>query len=110
MRSRHDPIEPSRISPEAAATMPLSLLRWAQTMHNGLEAKGGSVMSGLVRWVVAGAAVLLGTAAVFPAADAAVTPGRQVPLGNPSRPPLPLPPPGPAYAWAPGPRAAPRPA
>jgi|GEM_PF-5296494 len=63
--------------------MPLSLLRWAQTMHNGLEAKGGSVMSGLVRWVVAGAAVLLGTAAVFPAADAAVTPGWQISFDDP---------------------------
>jgi len=86
--------------------MPLSLLRWAQTMHNGLEAKGGSVMNGLVRWVVAGAAVLLGTAAVFPAADAAVTPGWQISFDDPGGALIPIIATGPDDAWAAGSRVA----
>ncbi|HEV2371292.1 MAG TPA: hypothetical protein VGS19_03905 [Streptosporangiaceae bacterium] len=63
-------------------------------------------MSGLVRWVVAGAAVLLGTAASFPAAGAAGTPGWRIGFDDPGGSLFPVTATGPDDAWAAGSRVA----
>ncbi|HEV2377340.1 MAG TPA: hypothetical protein VGS19_34895 [Streptosporangiaceae bacterium] len=63
-------------------------------------------MSGLVRWVVAGAAVLLGTAASFPAVGAAGTPGWRIGYDDPGGSLVPITATGPGNAWAAGSRVA----